>query len=149
MRTIRRSWPLLLAAMLLCSCALGTQIKKTRINLQHPSGPFFGSYTVDISSKSYTAKLTCSFGPDGQHGQVLDMNAKSPSHPVGVCDTQSMTLDNVGLAEEITLSLSQAGYPFIDKVSKHPTRFEDLTGAEACLGCKQSVFDFAYAGLPR
>jgi hypothetical protein len=149
MRTIRRLWPLLFAVMLLCSCALGTQIKKTRINLQHPSGPFFGPYTVEISSKSYTGKLTCSFGPDGKHGQVLDANAKSPSQPVGVCDTQSMTLDNVGLAEAITLSLTQGGYAFIDKVSKHPTRFEDLTGAEACLGCKQSVFDFSYAGLPR
>ena len=148
MRTINRIWPLLLAGMLLCSCALGSQVKKSRINLAHSAGPFFGPYTVEISSKSYTAKLTCSFGPDGEHGQVLDVNAKSTAQPVGVCDAQSMTI-NVGLAEAITLSLTQSGYPFITKVTKHPTRFEDLTGAEACLGCKQAVFDFPYAGLPR
>ena len=79
---------------------------------------------------------------------MFDVNAKDRSQPVGVCDTQSMTID-VGLAEAITLSLTQSGYPFISDVTKHPTRIEELTGADACLGCKQAVFDFPYAGLPR
>jgi len=139
---------MLFAALLLSACALGTQVKKTHINLQHPAGPFFGPYVVDISSKSYTARLTCSFGPDGQNGLVLDANAKGSVQPVGVCDSQSMTID-VGLKEEITLTLTQSGYAFIDRVSKHPTRFVDLTGADACLGCKAAEFDFPYAGLPR
>ena len=29
MRTINRFWPLIISVMLLCSCVLGTQVKKT------------------------------------------------------------------------------------------------------------------------
>ncbi len=148
MRTIPRLWPVILFAVLLSSCSLGTQINKTKLNFQFPFEPSFAGYVVDISSKTYTANLICSFSQDGSSGQVLDLDAKSDAKPVGVCDRKSMTLD-VGIKEKITVTVILGGFPFISEVSRTPSRFVDITGEQACLGCKQAEYDFAFAGWPR